>query len=151
MEYNEIMDHKDLQVLVSEATKQIDIADLAVEASRTPYMHGRFVNILADLRKEEIEIESKMKKIIHRKWLWMHGKASDEQLQEWGYEPFQLKILKQDFDMFLEADEEFSVLLKREREIKAMIETCLEMLKSLNNRNFVIRSIVDNQKMLFGG
>lgn len=145
------MDMKELQNLVTETTKPIDLADLAVESSRTPYLHGRFINILSDLRIEEKNIDLRMKKIIKRKWLWMNGKASPEQLAEWGYEPFQLKLLKQDFDMFLEADDEFSQLLEKQKENKAMIETCLEMLKSMNNRNFTIRSIVDFQKMTYGG
>lgn len=144
------MKFDELKQLIEENSKPIDPADVAVESSKIPYIHGRFVNILADLRIEEAKISFQMKKLIYRKWMWMTGKASDEQLKSWKFEPFQLKILKQDFDLMLEGDDEFAELSLREKENKTMIEMTLEMIKNLNNRNFVIKSMIDFMKMTNG-
>jgi hypothetical protein len=85
-----------------------------------------------------------------RLWKIYTGKASKEELDAWGEEPSDLTLLKTDVDRFIEAEPKIielkSKILLNETKVK-MVE---EFIKSLNNRNFLIKSAIDWFKMSQG-
>jgi len=78
------------------------------------------------------------------------GKASQEELESWGEEPFDLDILKTDVDKFMDADKSLIDLKLKISLNETKIKMLEEFLKSVNNRNFMIRSAIDWQKMMNG-
>jgi hypothetical protein len=85
-----------------------------------------------------------------RKWKLYTGKASKEELDEWGEEPFGLNIMKTMVDKFVDSD---PTLLKIKTDLN-IAETKVKMvedfLKVLSNRNFAIKSAIDWNKLVNG-
>jgi hypothetical protein len=85
-----------------------------------------------------------------RKWKIYTGKASEEELADWKEDSFDLDILKTDVDKFMEADQKLIDLKSKIAVTEIKIKTIEEFLKSLNNRNFAIKSAIEWQKMMNG-
>jgi hypothetical protein len=85
-----------------------------------------------------------------RKWKIYTGKASKEELELWKEDPFELDILKTDVDKFMDADPQLTDLKLKIALSETKVKMVEEFLKSLNNRNFIIKSAIDWQKMMNG-
>ena len=141
-----------LEDLKNNITKDsiVDDTELGKEAIRTPQLHGKYLNILSDLKLTLGKQVNDLAVLKLRLWKIYTGKASQEELQEWGEEPSDLTLLKTDVEKFIEADKKVidlkSKVLLNETKVK-MVE---EFIKALNNRNFLIKSAIDWHKMSQG-
>jgi hypothetical protein len=128
----------------------IDSTELAKEALRTPSIHGKYLSIHADLKIELQKLKNALAIMELRKWKLYTGKASKEELDEWGEEPFGLNIMKTMVDKFVDSD---PTLLKIKTDLN-IAETKVKMvedfLKVLSNRNFAIKSAIDWNKLVNG-
>ena len=150
-----VLDHNGsmhLEDLKNNITKDsiVDDTELGKEATRTPQLHGKYLNILADFKLTLGKQMNDYAILKLRLWKIYTGKASKEELDAWGEEPSDLTLLKTDVDRFIEGDPKIielkSKILLNETKVK-MVE---EFLKSLNNRNFLIKSAIDWFKMSQG-
>ena len=141
-----------LEDLKNNITKDsiVDDTELGKEAIRTPQLHGKYLNILSDLKLTLGKQLNDLAVLKLRLWKIYTGKASQEELQEWGEEASDLTLLKTDVERFIEADKKVidlkAKVLLNETKVK-MVE---EFIKALNNRNFLIKSAIDWYKMSQG-
>ena len=141
-----------LEDLKNNITKDsiVDDTELGKEAIRTPQLHGKYLNILSDLKLTLGKQVNDLAVLKLRLWKIYTGKASQEELQEWGEEASDLTLLKTDVERFIEADKKVidlkAKVLLNETKVK-MVE---EFIKALNNRNFLIKSAIDWYKMSQG-
>jgi hypothetical protein len=141
-----------LEDLKNNITKDsiVDDTELGKEAIRTPQLHGKYLNILSDLKLTLGKQVNDLAVLKLRLWKIYTGKASQEELEEWGEEASDLTLLKTDVERFIEADKKVidlkAKVLLNETKVK-MIE---EFIKALNNRNFLIKSAIDWYKMSQG-
>lgn len=128
----------------------VDDTELGKEAIKTPQLHGKYLNILADLKLVLGKQINDMAILRLRMWKIYTGKASQEELDAWGEEPSDYTLLKTDVEKFIDADPKIielkSKILLNETKVK-MVE---EFIKALNNRNFVIKSAIEWFKMSQG-
>jgi hypothetical protein len=75
--------------------------------------------------------------------LYYTGKLSEEELADFGWEPFQLSILKTDIDRFLNADEELQLISNKLEYQKSVIYYLENIIKVISNRQWNIRSAID--------
>ena len=94
--------------------------------------------------------ESDLKKLVKTKWLYYTGKMSQEELDFYDYEPFQLNILKNDIDKFMESDDDIIKLNNRVTYQKEKIHYLEETIKMISNRQWLIRSAIDWIKFSHG-
>lgn len=128
----------------------IDSTELAKESLRTPSVHGKYLAIHADLKTELQKLRNALSVMELRKWMVYNGKASQEELEKWGEEPFELKIMKTDIDRFMDAD---PTLLKIKNDINTAeikVKMVEDFIKVLSNRNFAIKSAIDWNKLVNG-
>jgi hypothetical protein len=85
-----------------------------------------------------------------RKWKILTGKASKEELETWGEEPFDLDLLKTDVEKFIDGDPKIVELKSKVAVNEIKVKMVEEFLKAINNRNFNIKSAIDWQKMMNG-
>ena len=117
----------------------IDTNHLDDESSRIPQIHNKYLCILMD---EKILLESYEAKR-RDKWLYYSGKLSEEELKQKGWKPFELNILKQDLDRFIDSDGDIinlghKVFLQKEK------VTYLEsIVKIVSNKIWNIRATID--------
>ena len=128
----------------------VDSTELAKEALKIPPLHGKYLSIHSDLKIELQKLKNAYAIMYLRKYKIYTGKASKEELEKWNEEPFELDILKNKVEIFLEGD---PTLLKIKDDLN-MAETKLklveEFLKVLTNRNFAIKSAIEWNKLVNG-
>lgn len=81
------------------------------------------------------------------KWKHYSGKHTAEHYKK---NPFDLKLLRQDVDKFIDADSDVQSLKSKISMQELKIELLDDFLKSLNQRSYQIRSIIDVQKIQKG-
>jgi hypothetical protein len=75
---------------------------------------------------------------------------SKENLDDWGWQPFDLKILRQDLAIYIDSDEHLVKLKNKINYQKEKIDYLESVLKSLNNRNWIIRNAIEWRKFING-
>ena len=141
-----------LEELKNSITKdsQIDSTELGVESLKIPQIHSKYLNILTDLKLLLTKQQQDFAVLKLRKWKIYTGKASQEELDLWKEDPFDLDILRTDVDKFIDADKSLNDLKAKISLTEVKVKTVEEFLKALNNRNFAIKSAIDWQKMMNG-
>ena len=140
------MTFDELQELADKDLKLND-TELDIESLKTPALHNKyckFHNQYVNLLKKAEQDRDIM---IRDKWEYYTGKSSPEVYQE---KPFDLKILKADVAMYIEADSEYQEIGQKEEYIKMMVEYTERVLKEINTRNWTIRNTIEWKKFLHG-
>ena len=141
-----------LEELKNSITKdsQIDSTELGIESIKIPQIHSKYINVLTDLRLLLAKQQQEYSILKLRKWKIYTGKASQEELDLWKEDPFDLDILRTDVDKFIDADESLNTLKAKIALTETKVKMVEEFIKGLNNRNFAIKSAIDWQKMMNG-
>ena len=121
----------------------IDKTELDTESLKTPQLHNKYLIMHSQekLKLEQLLSEKKIKR--KNKWLYYAGKMSEEQLRFYGWEPFDLTILKTDVDRFIDADDDMiklSAKLTLQQEVVDYLES---VVKLISNRQWNIRAALD--------
>ena len=138
-----------LEELQDQASKDLAIDDtqLDIESLSTPTLHSKYLKIYSTyalmLKKEE----SDYSKLHVRRWLFYTGKSDPEEYQK---ENFDLKVLRQDVDKFIDADD--SIIKQRQKieYLKQICKFCEDTLKQINNRTFQIKNAIEWKKFTGG-
>ena len=96
------MDLEQLQELADKDLK-INDTELDLESLKTPQLHNKFMKHLTKFKLLLTRAEDDLRTIRLFKWEYYTGKSDPQVYQQ---KPFNLKILKQDVDKYIEADEE---------------------------------------------
>jgi len=122
---------------------EIDKTELDTESLRTPQIHNKYLILHSKekLKLEQLLSEKKVKR--RNKWLYYTGKMSQEELDRYGWEPFDLVILKTEVDRFVESDEDMIKLAAKitlQQEVVSYLESVVKM---ISNRQWNIRAALD--------
>jgi len=123
---------------------------LDIESLNIPQLHGKYLNIYQDEKIHLHGIKLEHKKLKKLKWEYYTGKLDQETLQKLGWEQFDLKILRQDVDLYLEADDDLIALEKKLIIQEEKVDYLQSILKALNNRQFHIRDAISWRKFING-
>ena len=77
-----------------ERDTRIDDSALDTESLRIPQLHNKYMNFLLEERLMFAKYENEVAVVTRDKWEYYTGKMSEEQLAARGWEPFNLKILR---------------------------------------------------------
>lgn len=128
----------------------IDETELDRESLITPQIHNRFLILFTDEKLIMEKLESDFKILNRNKWMYYTGKMSQEELDEHGWNPFELNILKTDIEKFLYSDPEMITLSHKVSLQKEKVKYIEGVLKIINNRQWYIRSAIDWMKFTQG-
>lgn len=128
----------------------LDETALDTESLRIPQLHSKYLNFLFDERLLMSKYEGDLAKTVKVKWEYYTGKMSDEELRERGLEPFQLKVLRQDIDIYLDSDEDIIKARQRVQFQKEKISLLEEVIKELNSRHWKIRNAIEWRRFTNG-
>lgn len=129
----------------------IDNTELGGEALNIPKLHHKYYQIFVKekliLRKQE----SEMKKLKLDKYEFL-TQGPNEETKDRGWKlPPRGMILKADIPMYMESDQDIinqSLKIGYQQEKVELLES---IIKTIVNRNFVIRAAIDWQKFIMGG
>ena len=128
----------------------IDETQLDTESLRTPQIHSKYLNFLMDEKLHLAKLQYEYKVLRRKKWLYYTGKISQEELEEEGWEPFQLNVLKTDIDKFMESDEDLQNIDIKIKYKETVVNYLQDVIKIINNRQWNIRSAIDWLKFTNG-
>jgi len=127
----------------AELDTAIDLNHLEEESSKVPQIHNKYLCILMDEKLILENLESKLKILKRDKWLYYSGKLSEEELKAKGWEPFDLNILKQDLDRFIESDMDVITLSNKVFHQKEKVNYVENVVKIISNKMWNIRSAIE--------
>ena len=143
------MDIESIKKMV-EKDMEIDDLNLDLESLKTPQLHGKYLNLLHDeslvLHKYLIE-QKEMRRL---KWEYYLGKLDQETLDEKGWQPFGLKILRTDIDVYLESDKDLLRLEARIHYQREKVKYLESILQGLGRRGWDIKSAIEWKKFMSG-
>lgn len=126
----------------------IDRSKLDSESLETPKLHNKWIRMLYD-RKERLKmLEWRKKILIKDKWLYYNGKASDDVYKKKG--AFHMKVLKNDLNMFIDADEDFHKLEARIGRAENELDFIKRTIDEINRRNWAISNALKALKFMNG-
>lgn len=128
----------------------LDETQLDRESARTPQIHNKYLLFFMEEKLSLTRMETDLDVLRKKKWLYFGGKMSQDELDENGWEQFDLHILKNDIDRMIEADDQVikqKLKVEYQREKVNYLEN---IVKIINNRQWNIRSIIDWAKFTNG-
>jgi hypothetical protein len=128
----------------------MDKTELDIESMKTPQIHNKYLVLYSDEKLILGKLESDLNILKRDKWLYYTGKMSPEQLEDRGWDTFDLNILKTDIDKFLGADEDLIRLANRILFQKEKVNYLESVIKIINNRQWNIRAAIDWLKFTNG-
>jgi len=140
------MNLDEIQTLWEEDSK-IDEDELHTESTKVPSLHAKYYRILNSiLLLKKIE-ENKFKQIKKEKWQYYTGKADPEVYID---KPFDHKVLRQDVDKYMDADEDLIKITSKIDYYQIMLNYLDSILKTINNRTYQIKNSIEWQQFIRG-
>ena len=140
------MDLETLQNQVDVDLK-IDDTELDLESIRTPQLHNKYLKQFTKYSLQYKKAKDDYDGLYKFKWEYYTGKSTMEVYQA---EPFDLKVLKSDVHIYLNADEELQKLGQRQEYLNVVVVYLERVLREINNRNWNIRNTIEWKKFLHG-
>jgi len=140
------MDLETLQKQVDVDLK-IDDTELDLESIRTPQLHNKYLKLFTKYSLQLKKAKDDYDGLYKFKWEYYTGKASPDTYRE---KPFDIKVLKSDVYIYLNADEELQKLGQRIEYLKIVVVYLERVLREINNRNWNIRNTIEWKKFLHG-
>jgi hypothetical protein len=128
----------------------IDKTELGDESARIPQLHNKYLNLFHDERLILSKMNADFNVLRKNKWEWMTGKLSQEQLAALGWEPFQIRIMRQDLELYMDADADLNEAQAKISLQKEKTEYLESLLKAINQRHWVIRNAIEWRKFTQG-
>jgi hypothetical protein len=122
-----------------EQDSKIDPIELDTASINIPSLHAKYLKIFSDYRFKKKQGTLQMKQLVRRKFEYYTGKAD---AQEYKNNPFDLKILKSDLNLYIESDEEVKNLQLRIDQYEIIIDYLDGVIKMLNNRSYQIKNAI---------
>ena len=133
-----------------EKDSQIDRSELGEESLKIAQYHSTYFKMYSEERLLLKKLEYQYKVLYKTKHEYYNGTLSQEDLKENGWNPFTLKVLKTDLNIYLEGDTDIhNAQLKIEYQ-KEKINLLENIIKALNNRNYQIKNAIDWAKFMNG-
>lgn len=141
-----LMNLDELKVEIKEDST-INVAKLDWESTRISSLYSKWMGILSSETRLLRAITAKHDKVLLARTLYYMGKASDE---EYKQNPLQLKVLKGDIQMWLNADDLMIDAMDMLNEQTVKVNMIELFMKELSQRSFNIRNNIEYQKFKAG-
>ena len=140
------MDLEQIQELAEKDLK-INDTELDLESLKTPQLHNKYMKHLTKFKLLLTRAEDDLRTIRLFKWEYYTGKSDPQVYQQ---KPFNLKILKQDVDKYIEADEEVQKAAQKVRYLETVVDFLDRTIRQISNRTFTIKNAIDWRKFTSG-
>ena len=114
-----------------------------------PKLHSKYLNILSKHRLLVKESDFKLNKMRILKWEYYTGKLDEDQLKQYGWEPFPY-VLKAEVNNYIEADNDINSRLAQKVMHEEIVDVCGAILKELNSRTFQLRDFIAWERFIQG-
>ena len=127
---------------------ELDTASLAV-----PQLHAKYQDLLTNKILVLKKYQEQYNTLLKDKWLWFNGKMDDDRIRElgWNPDPFDgLKIMKNDMNIFFNADKDLQDLNAKIEYLKVTVDFLKECMQNITWRHQTIKNTIDWRKFMAG-
>jgi len=128
----------------------IDPTELTTYSLSIPKLHNKYYRILSGENILLKKYQERYKILYRDKYEYFRGSLSRETLKDRGWEPFELKILKTDVGMYLDADIDLINENLRIANQLEKVDVLKAIIKDLSQRSFYIKNAIEDQKFKSG-
>jgi hypothetical protein len=128
----------------------IDRTELGDESIKIPQLHSKYFKMYSE---ERLRLKSMMQgyKVLYRVLVeYYNGTLSEEEMEEYGLEPNPLKILKNEINIHIEANEQIQQADWKIKLQEEKVDFLESIIKSLSTRGYQIKAAVDWVKFTQG-
>jgi hypothetical protein len=141
MKIEDIMEHWKNDARIDEIN--LDTASLDI-----PNLHAKWLQVRTKAKGKLYSLETKRKRLTKTLHEYYRGNLNNpEDLAEIGRQPLLSKPLNSETSMYVDADDEMIDINLRISAQREVVEVLDEIMKSLNNRNWVIRNAIEYRKL----
>ena len=124
--------------------------ELGEESLKLPKLHSKYLRIFPEERLLNRRLEGERKELILLKHDYYRGIMPEDDLRANGWEPFRLNVLKSDIPMYIEADQDIIKLNLRIAMQQEKVDALESIIRSINNRGFLIKNAIEFAKFQVG-
>ena len=132
---------------IAEKKLKINDTELDLEALKTPQLHNEFLKHYNKFKLMKTKASAELATIKLHKWEYYTGKAAPMVYQQ---KPFNLKILKQDVDKYIEADEDYQKIKQKVDYLETIVDFLDRTIRQIQNRGFLIKDALEWRKCTSG-
>lgn len=129
---------------------KIDKTEPGLASLHIPELHGKYSNFLYEARKAQLEMKQLSKTMLRVKNDYYRGTLSEDELRKYKWQPFPLRLLKEDVERYMEADPDLQKIEKVYHEAQELVSFIDSILKNINQRNFQIKNHIEFLKFING-
>jgi len=130
---------------------KIDETDISGEARRIPIMHNKYFTLYVKAGLRVRKLKADLAALEKAKIEYYNGSMDPLELKRREWPPNPLRILKADIPRYVDSDPEI-IQLSLAIDYHASIANYLEdIVKQINNRNFLLSNIINWEKFRSGG
>ena len=129
---------------------KLDDLNLDLESIKVPLLHGKYLAMLSKERSKVRELQASKKTLTRLLTSYYTGKATQDELDKLGREQFLERVLRGDVEDRITND---PAMVKLESMLGSHQETVMvleEIMKSINNRGFQNKNVIEWRKLTVG-
>ena len=127
----------------------MDQTEPSKELIRVPILHQAYLKILTQHRIASKKAHFDYLRMRKVKWDYFTGRMSKEELDEYGWEPFQF-ALKSDIQTYLEADKDLIKLLEKKVYHEETVSVVESIMAEIKQRVWELKSFIEWEKFVSG-
>lgn len=143
------MDIEDIEKLWK-SDSVVDDTQLDTEALKIPVMHSNYLDIYNKEARAFHRASELHKILVNDKAEYYLGNMCQEDLDERGWEPFNLKVLKQDLQRYIESDKDIIKEVIKLADQRNKLEAIKSIMTMVTNRSFHIQNAISWRKFTNG-
>lgn len=130
---------------------KIDETNLSRESGRIPELHNKYYNLFYREALKVKKLKADLLEFEKVKSDYYSGTMDELELKERGWKPFQLKVLRNDLERYIQSDSEIIQLSLKIALHEERAKYLENIVRQINNRNFVIKNMIDWSRFQAGG
>lgn len=120
------------------------------ESIKIPQLHSKWMKMLATERMMHKSAVQAYKVLYRDKHAYYSGTLDKETLDEHGWEPFELRVIRGDLAMYLDADPDLSTLQTKADIAQEKVKFIEGVIGQINTRGFQIKNVIEWEKFKAG-
>ena len=123
---------------------RIDETNLGREATKTPQLHAKYINLMGSARLNLRKAESEYLNLRRKKYKYYRGEMTRDDLDAEGWSQFQgNKPLKNEMDEILQTDEDLILLQDKIEYFKTVLNQLEQIVRSINSRTWDVKNAIE--------
>lgn len=129
----------------------VDETEPSRSIAKIPVLHAKYLRILTHHNLVVKKLTADFNKLKNIKWQYYSGDLNNpEDLEQYGYEPWSRKTLRQDVPILIDGDKELNNILMKKIVHQEVVDFCTSVLKELHSRTFQLKTFCEWERYVSG-